>query len=214
MVARAVEQADRRLRDLRKEEREDGALAAAAFGLAIAASVVRPEFALPMFVGGLFVAGRGVLAGWRRWDLLDRLVVERDAYAIPEVRARGEQEAGMPNRRWLSLAIRSRLELSANPRIADNAGELSALAEELLDPQFVLDPACAAACSRLLTDELSSPLINSGLPAEDVRSRLIQIRSGFRPAELAPGVTPSERPGQREIRGPTVSRPGTGTERP
>ena len=144
---------------------------------------MRPEFGLPLFVGGLFVAGRGVLAGWRRWDLLDRLVVERDAYAIPEVRARGEQEAGMPNRRWLSLVIRSRLELSANPRIVANAGELSGLADDLIDPQLVIDPACAAACSRLLTDELTSPLINSGLPAEDVRSRLRQIRSGFRPQD-------------------------------
>jgi hypothetical protein len=179
MVARAVEQADRRLRDLRREEWEDGAVAAAALVLAVAASVVRPEFGLPLLVGGVFVAGRGIVAGWRRWDLLDRLVVERDAYAIPEVRARGEQEAGMPNRRWLSLAIRSRLELAANPRIVANAEELSALAEELLDPHLAIDPACAAACSRLLTDELSSPLINSGLPAEDVRSRLVQIRCGF-----------------------------------
>jgi hypothetical protein len=51
-------------------------------------------------------AAGGVLAGWRRWDLLDRLVGERDAYAIPGVRARAEQEASMANRRSLSGAIR------------------------------------------------------------------------------------------------------------
>jgi hypothetical protein len=32
---------------------------------------------------------------------------------------------------------------------------------------------------RLLTDDVTTPLINSALPAEDVRSRLVQIRSGF-----------------------------------
>ena len=85
----------------------------------------------------------------------------------------------MPNRRWLSLVIRSRLELGANPRVVANAEDLSALADELGDPQLELEPACAAACSRLLTDELASPLINYTLPADDVRSRLVQIRSGF-----------------------------------
>ena len=85
----------------------------------------------------------------------------------------------MANRRWLSRAIRSRLDLAANPRVAANAAQLAALAEELVDPQYALDPACAAACSRLLSDEVTSPLINSALPAEDVRSRLVQIRSGF-----------------------------------
>ena len=179
MVARAVEDAGRRLHDLRRQEWEDGTVAAVAFALAVAASGVRPAFALPLFIGGVVVAGRAILAGWRRWDLLDRLVVERDAYAIAEVRARAEQEASMANRRWLSRAIRSRLDLAANPRVAANAAQLAALAEELVDPQYALDPACAAACSRLLSDEVTSPLINSALPAEDVRSRLVQIRSGF-----------------------------------
>jgi hypothetical protein len=181
MIARAVEDAGNRLHDLRREEREDGAVAAAAFALAVAASALLPALALPLFVGGVFVAGRAVLAGWRRWDLLDRLAADRDAYAIPEVRARAEQEASIANRRSLSRAIRSRLELGENPRIADSADELAALADELVDPQLELDPACAAACSRLLMDEVTSPLINSALPAEDVRSRVSQIRSGFRP---------------------------------
>jgi len=179
MVARAVEDAGRRLHDLQREEWEDGALAAVALTLAIAASAVRPELALPLFFGGMFVAGRAVLAIWRRWDLLDRLLVERDAYALREVRGRAEHEAGTVNRRRLSRTIRSRLELEDNPRVVANADLLRALADELVDPLLELDPACAVACGRLLTDDLGSPLINSELPAEDVRSRLFQIRSGF-----------------------------------
>ncbi len=87
----------------------------------------------------------------------------------------------MANRRSLSRAIRARLEPAENPRIAANAVPLAALAEELADPQLELDPACAAACSRLLTDEVTSPLLNSALPADEVRSRLVRIRSGFCP---------------------------------
>ena len=169
------------MQDLRREEWEDGAVAAAAFVLAVAAASLFPALALPFLFGGLVLAWRAVLAGWRRWDLVDRLLAERDAYAIPEVRARAEQEATMANRRSLSRAIRARLEPAENPRIAANAVPLAALAEELADPQLELDPACAAACSRLLTDEVTSPLLNSALPADEVRSRLVRIRSGFCP---------------------------------
>ena len=166
------------------EEWEDGAVAVAAFGLAVAASAFRPAFALPLFLGGVFVACRAVVAAWRRGDLLDRLLDERDAYALPEVRGRAEREASMGNRRWLSRAIRSRLELAEGPRVVANADDLAELAEELADPRLELDPACAVACSRLLTDPVASPLLNSSLPAEDVRSRVAQIRSGFHPGEV------------------------------
>lgn len=182
MVARAVEHADRRLHDLRREEWEDAAVAVTAFGLAVAAASLRPTLALPLFLGGLMLAGRAALAGWRRWDLLDRLLVDPDAQAIPEVRALAEREATMTNRRSLSSAIRIRLQRAENPRIVANADQFAALADELADPQLELDPARAAACSRLLTDDIASPLFNFTLPAEDVRSRVVQIRSGFQPA--------------------------------
>lgn len=179
MIARAVEDAGHRLHDLRLEEWEDGAVAAAAFVLAIAASTVRPTFALPLFLGGLFVACRSVIAGWRREDLLERLLDERDAYTLAEVRERAQRDATRSKRRMLAREIRWRLEFAAGPRIAANADQLVELAEELDDPLLELDPACAVACSRLLTDPVGSPLLNSSLPAEDVRSRLVQIRSGF-----------------------------------
>jgi hypothetical protein len=181
MIARAAEEAGSRLHDLQREGWDDAVVAAVAFALAIAAAALHSDFALPLFLGGLFVAGRAVVVGWRRWDLLDRLVGERDAYGIPEVRCRAEQQASMPNRRSLSRAIRWRLELGENPRMAVAAEELAMLAEELLDARLELDPACAVACSRLLTEDVTSPLINAALPVEDVRSRVWQIRAGFRP---------------------------------
>lgn len=179
MIARAVEDADRRLHELRREEWEDAAVAAGACALAVAASTARPSFALPLLLGGLFVAGRALLAGMRRKDLLDRLVVDPDTYVIPEVRKRADAEARMNNRIWLSRCIRSRLELAENPRVAANAEDLALLADDLDDPSLDLDPACAVTCSRFVLDPAASPLINSGLPADDVRSRVIQIRAGF-----------------------------------
>jgi hypothetical protein len=179
VVARAVEEAGRRLRELKREEREDGAVALAAFGLALGAAKLWPELALPLLVGALFVSVKTYVVLWRRWDLLDRLTGERDAYEIPEVRARAQEQACMHNRKTLSRAIRARLELGENPRITVAADDLAALADELADPELDLDPACAVACSRLLTDDATSPLINARLPVEDVRSRVRQIRAGF-----------------------------------
>lgn len=185
MVARAVEDASRRLHELKLEEWEDGAVAAAAFALALAATKLRPELAVPLLVGAVYLCLRTYVVLWRRWDLLERLVGERDAYEIPEVRERAEQQASMRNRRSLSHAIRTRLELGENPRVAAAADDLAALADELADPELDLDPACAVACSRLLTDYETSPLNNERLPREDVRSRVRQIRAGFGPGRNA-----------------------------
>lgn len=181
MVARAVEDAGRRLHDLRWEELEDGVVAAGAFALSIAASAVRPELSLPLLCGGLFVAGRAVVTIWRRWDLLDRLLSAPDAYALAEVRRRAEREATMTNRRRLARDIRWLLDRGEDPRVLANAEQLSALEAELGDPLLELEPGCAVACGRLVLDPACSPLLNSALPREDVRSRLAQIRSGFTP---------------------------------
>ena len=62
------------------------------------------------------------------------------------------------------------------------AGELDALAFELEDGDLELDPAAAVACMRLLSDVPRSPLLNRELPTEDLRSRVLRIRCGFRPA--------------------------------
>jgi hypothetical protein len=181
MVARAVEHAGTRLHDLRHEEWEDWGVAAAAFALGFLAARLLPAFAVPLLVAGMVLTCRGVLAEWRRWDLLDRLAGEPDAYVIPEVRARAEATATMANRRSLAITIRWRIEGTADPRVEAAASDLQALAEELEDEQLELDPACAVACSRLLTDATTSPLLNLALPIDEVRSRVLQIRRGFHP---------------------------------
>jgi hypothetical protein len=188
MYARAVDEAAARLRELRHEEWADLGLAALAIGLALAATQVRPALALPLFFGGLAVGALGVRALWRRWDLVERLSGERDAYVIPEVLAFASRVATMERRHSLAVLIRSRLRRSRRAfgaRSIAAAKELEALASELDDGGLALDPACAVACARLLSDPEKSPLLNPKLPPEELHSRVRQIRCGFGPCRRA-----------------------------
>ncbi len=183
MYARAVEDASARLRELRQEEWQDLALAALALGLALVATQVRPALAIPLLLGGVVVGCRGLGALWRRWDLLDRLAAERDAHVIAEVRSYASREATTEKRHWFAALIRARLaqpgELGLEPRVVHVSEELAALACDLEDDDLLLDPACAVACARLVTDPAASPLLNPALPPEELQARVRQIRSGF-----------------------------------
>lgn len=184
MYARAVDEAAAHLHEFRREEREDFALAALALALAVAATYVRPALAVPLFLGGLAVGAFGVRALWRRWDLLERLAGERDAYVISEVLACATREARMETRQSFAASIRSSLRqpgLGCEARVMAVAEELEALACELDDGELALDPACAVACRRFLSDPAESPLLNPTLPPETLRSLICQIRSGFGP---------------------------------
>jgi hypothetical protein len=187
MYARAVDDAAARIRALRQEELGDLGLAALALALACAATQVRPALAVPLFLGGLAVAALGIRALWRRWDLVERLAGERDAHVIPEVKTYASREATIERRHNFAALIRSYLPQPGLPvvqRIAAAADELEALAAELDDAALELDPALAVACMRLLSDVAESPLLNSALPPEELRSRVRQIRSGFNPRRL------------------------------
>jgi hypothetical protein len=182
MYARAVDEASSRLRELRQEEWGDLGLAAFALGIALVATQVRPAFAIPFFLGGVVVGARGITALWRRWDLVERLADEPDAYVIPEVLAYAGREATVDRRHIYAALIRGELQqtgLAYGDRVTRAAEELEALVLELEDDELDLDPACAVACMRLVNDVSKSPLLNPALPPELLRSRIRQIRSGF-----------------------------------
>ena len=191
MYARAVDQAAERLCGLRREKRERLGLAALALVLAVVAAAILPELAVPLVVGGLSIGVLGLRALVRHWDLVERLSGERDAYVIPEVLACASRQAEIERRQTLAAMIRSHL---PQPGQVSRAGvlaaadELEALARDLDDRRLVLDPAAAVACMRLLTGIDGSPLLSPALPAEDVRSRVYQIRSGFK-AQPEPALT-------------------------
>jgi hypothetical protein len=185
MYARAIDDAAVRLRELRREEWEDLGLAGLALGLSVTATQFRPAFALPLFFGGLVVGALGIRALYRRWDLVDRLMGNQDAYVIPEIRGHASRMATVDCRRRMATSIRFTLAHPGDPvqaRLHEMGAELEALAAELDDDGLVLDPARAVACLRLLNDYSESPLLNPGLPAEDLRSHVNRIRSGFTPA--------------------------------
>ena len=187
MYARAVDDGAERLQALRREEWGDLALAAVAVAAAIGATMTRPELALPLFLGGIVVGACGVRALWCRWDLVARLAGEGDAHVIPEVRAYATRHATMDSRRCFASSIRSRLPrpgVAVDARIVAAADVLEALAAELEDENLELDPAAAVACMRLLSDPTDSPLLNLLIPPENLRSRVCQIRAGFRPRRL------------------------------
>jgi hypothetical protein len=183
MYAEAVDRASLRLRELHHEEWGDAAIAAVAFGLALLASRLRPSFAVPLVIGGLVLAALAIRTLFRHWAFVDQLLDERDAYVIPEVRARAERSATLERRRSLATSFRIMLDnpgLRTADRITRFGSELSELASELEDEDLALDPFCAVTCERLVLDLDWSPLLNSALPAEDLRSRVRQVRAGFR----------------------------------
>lgn len=185
MYARAIDEASSHLRQLRQEEFEDFGLAAVSLSLAILATEFRPDLAMPLFLGGVVVLIRGTRALWRRWDLVDRLAGEPAAYVIPEVLAHAAREATADRRHAHAARIRGELRqsrLAYGDRVVLAAAELEELACQLEDDELALDPACAVACMRLLSDLSASPLLNPALPLEELRSRIRQIRSGFRQA--------------------------------
>jgi hypothetical protein len=182
MYARTVDDAAARLRELRQEEREALALGALALGLAVAASEITPALALPLLLGGLFVGALGLQALWRRWDLVDRLSGDRDAYAIPEVLTYASLHTSMESRHGSAQAIRRFLHQPSfyEPTPAAVARELEALACELDDAALTLASDRAVACSKML-DELFERRALNTVTWADVRSEALRIRSGFRP---------------------------------
>ena len=178
MYARAVEDAAFRLRELHRDERNDFVLGALTLALSLVATAVRPELAVPLFIGGLALAALGVRAVVEHWEVVDRLAGERDAYVISEVREHAAREATMERRHALADHVRSWLREPAPERVRAAAPELEALAAELDDDDLMLDPVSAVVCVRLLINP-ESPLLNTARPPDELRARVSQIRSGF-----------------------------------
>ena len=186
MVTRDVERAANQLRAFRVGAWEHFTLAAIALALALVASRFLPEFALPLLVGGIASLAFGVRDEIRRWDLIDRVVLDRDACQIPVVRDRALRAATMKSRHAMATSIRILLKQSHRAtadRLGELAEELEALARCLDDADLTLDPVAAVACERLLTDVEGSPLLDPAASVEDARARIASVTAGFRSNE-------------------------------
>jgi hypothetical protein len=192
MYARQVEEQSTELDELKRDELQLVGLTALCFGLALAAHG-RPTIALPLLTAGLGGAFLAMRAFWRRWDLVDRLLLEREAYFIDEVGRRARCCAELENRRSLAASIRWRLENAtalrdSTGRLHSVTAELAELACELEDESLELDPFRAVECERMLTDGASSPLVDGVTPVEDVLAGIRRIRSGFTLHDSPSGV--------------------------
>ena len=179
MYARAVEEAAVTLRDLRRAEWEDLGLGLVALGSAIAATKILPSLALPLFLGGVAIGARGLRALWLRWDLVERLAGERDAYVISEVLDRALRETTMERRRAFAAVIRTYLGDPENPRLRFLQAELEDLAADLENPGLTLQPSSGVACFRLLCDPLARGLLDPAVSAEELRARIAEVRLGL-----------------------------------
>ena len=184
MYARAIDEAEARLLELQQEERYRLGLSAVALAAALAMTAIYVPVVLPLFVGGLAVGALGMRTFWQRWDIVDRLADEREAYIIPEVLSYAARDTRMERRSTSAALIRSRLctaALVCSSPVLAQAKEFEALACELEDRDLELDPACAVACRRFLTDGTVSPLFDDAARREDIESWIVRIRDGFRP---------------------------------
>lgn len=181
MTARQIDEAAKRLHDLRLESVEDLALAGGAFTLALTATRLAPSLAVPLLVGAMAVTFLGIRALVRRWFLVEDLAVERDAYAIGAVRRYGERVSSPERRRLLADSLRAILEGSSADvavRVAAVRPELKELIAALEDPRRTPEPEAVVTIERWLHVS-PQPLHDSEVPVDQLRSRLRSLLADF-----------------------------------
>jgi hypothetical protein len=167
-----------------------GSVSAAVLGIALVVVGNRP-FGVAVLAGS--ATGALVMAYARsdRTALIARLVHQRSAYEIDEVRVAAERRVTIVARQRLARSvIRLVLEADgwepANPsetpcysRIREHRADFIAIAFHLARPESSVHPACAVLLERLLTEFALSPIHNELLPAGHVRMALGRIQAGI-----------------------------------
>jgi hypothetical protein len=173
--ARAVIEAETRLAELRRDEWQQLGLSALALAASLAMTAAYEPLVAPLFVGGMAMWLLGIRSLWRRWDLVDRLADDRDAYVISAVRAYAARDARMDRRHTNAASLRY---WATQADLTEVVSELEQLACDLENADLDLSPACAIVCRRLLTDPTVSPLLNVGL-TDDLHETIVEIERGF-----------------------------------
>jgi len=174
VIARDVELLERRLQDLNERTVGELALAGVAFGLALAASQLRKDLAIPLFVGAVALTACGLVAFVRKRLLVEDAAVDRDAYGLEPVQRYAQWMARTDQRRAHAAHVRRLLGLAgefAPARVRASRAELEQLVKELERDDRALDPACAVTLEHLLRD--------ASIPSDEFRSRVRQVLDGF-----------------------------------
>ena len=175
MVARDVEMLGRKLHELDERAFDELGLAAVAFGLALAATQLQQDLAIPLLVGALVLTAFGLVAFVKKRLLIEDVAGDRDAYAIDDVRSYALRLTSRDQRRVQAAQIRRML---AVPSPRGNRAQLRRIMRKLERDDLVLDPVCAVVLEQFLHDPTS--------PVDDVRSHLTQVEAGFRSARVRP----------------------------
>ena len=203
MDARTVSQAAGELASLRRLALQRLAVALGASLVAGPAALLDVRLAVAFGAGALFEAILALTSSAQRRALIASLAVDRDAYLLPEVRRHGAALATMKSRRALARSIASMLRAASGSRVGVElvdrvtwqAPALAALAHALIEPENVVEPTAMAACVQLLTDGRMSPLLNPGLPRDELEGALRRIHAGISsPAQTNTQVAPEDRP--------------------
>lgn len=190
MIARRLEAYAAELAALRRMSFDRMLVAAGAtLGAAAASAAGRPAFASALLLGAIALAVLAAGTRLQRGDLIEALAADPSAHEIPEVRSYALAFASPARRAEMARSIRLLLTPTAGAaavplaaRVGEHRRELEAIADELANPRAAIDPACAVACYRLLTDGRSSPLWSRELGSRELRSALRRIHSGIHPA--------------------------------
>jgi hypothetical protein len=177
MTARQVDQAARRLRELRAQTVTDLVLAVAAFALALTASRLIPALAVPLLIGATGIAFLGIRALVRHTFLVEDLAVDREAYAIPDVCEFGRRAASPEHRQELARSVRVALTDSTHEvgaRLTAVRAELEQLIAALEDDSLRWKPQAAVTLERWLNNPAGS-FRDPSVPVVELRSRLRSI---------------------------------------
>jgi len=181
MTAHEIDDAAKRLGELKSATVEDAALAAVAFGLALAAAWYGHPLAAPLALGAMAMTFLAVRAFVKRFVLVDELAADEDAYRIPAVRDFGTRAASLQHRRVLAANVRA--SLAGDDRLEPARPDLEQLVRALEVGSTRWEPQAVVRLEHWLQDPHGS-FRDPELPAVELRSHVRSVLASLGPQEI------------------------------
>jgi hypothetical protein len=187
MTARAVQQLEARLDDLRRVGWARLGTAAAAALLAAPAHMLEPALSVALAAGSFVLAMLAVRAFVDRCDLIDSVATDRDALAVAAVRGRAERIAAPQELARTAATLRRLADRESDSRLVACRPELLELADALSTAPP--ERAVAVACVRFV-ETSESALFDVRVTGVELRSELRHLLALARSAQPQRGSAP------------------------
>jgi hypothetical protein len=187
MTARAVQQLEARLDDLRRVGWARLGTAAAAALLAAPAHMLDPALSIALAAGSCVVAMLAIRAFVDRCDLIDSVAADRDALAVAAVRARAERIAAPQELARAAAMLRQLADRESDSRLVACRPELLELADTLSTAPP--ERSVAVACVRFV-ETSQSALFDVRVTGVELRSELRHLLALARSAQPQRGSAP------------------------